>query len=220
MELTAIVAGALAGAIFAASLRLDAVGIGALAVVGGLGGGVLRDVLLGTVPLALQRPVYLYTVAGAAFIGLFFASLVERLRLLLAMVDTLALGLFATVGASRALLFELPVMSAIMLGVVTGIGGGLLRDVMVGDVPPVALRRGPPYATAALAGSALYVVLEVQTDIATNAIAAGAVVLTGAIRAVGVWRGWVTPGGVDLTPRAIRPRRPPDPGEPPPGPGP
>jgi uncharacterized membrane protein YeiH len=209
IELTAIVAGALAGAIFATGKGLDAVGIGALAVVGGLGGGVLRDVLLGTVPLALERPVYLYTVAGATLFGMFFGSLVERLGLLLAIIDTIALGLFTVVGASRALLFELPPLSAVLLGLVTGVGGGMILDVLTGDVPPVALRRGPPYATAALAGAALYVLLAMQTDVEPNAIAIAAVALTGGIRAVGLWRGWVTPGAVDLTPREIRRRRSP-----------
>jgi uncharacterized membrane protein YeiH len=204
IELTAVVAGALAGALLASSLGLDAIGIGAMAVVCGLGGGALRDVLLGTVPLALERPVYLYTVAAATFFGLFFGSLVGRLKLLLAVVDTLALGLFTTIGVSRALLFELPPISAVVLGLITGIGGGMIRDVLVGDVPPNALRRSSPYATAALAGAALYTVLEIQTELSSNLIAIGAVIVTGAIRGAGLWRGWVTPGAIDLTPREIR----------------
>jgi len=207
MELTAIVAGALAGAVFGASRGLDAVGIGAMAVVGGLGGGVLRDVLLGTVPLALANPAYLFTVIIAGLVGMFFGSLVDRLSVLVAVVDAIALGLFTTVGASRALLLDLPPVSAVMLGVVTGIGGGLLRDVLVGDSPPKAFRRGAPYATAALAGASLYTVLVVLTDIPDNLVAVASILLVCAIRGVGVWRGWVTPGPIDLTPREIRRQR-------------
>jgi uncharacterized membrane protein YeiH len=200
MELTAIVAGALAGAVFGASRGLDAVGIGAMAVVGGLGGGVLRDILLGTRPLALGNPAYLYTVIAAGLVGMFFGSLVDRLRFLVAGVDAIALGLFTTVGVSRALLFDLPPVSAIMLGVVTGIGGGLLRDVLVGDSPPHAFRRDAPYASAALAGASLYAGLVIWTEIPDDLIALASMALVVLIRAIGVWRGWVTPGSVDLTP--------------------
>lgn len=209
IELTAIVAGALAGAVFGASRGLDAVGIAALAVLGGLGGGVLRDVLLGTIPLALTTPSYLYTAAAAALIGMFFGSLVDRLKLVLAIVDTIALGLFTLIGASRAELFRLPTVSAIMLGVITGVGGGLLLDVIVGDVPPKALRRGAPYATAALVGATTYVGLTNATELPENAISIAAFLLVCAIRAVGLWRGWVTPGAVDLTPAEIRRHDPP-----------
>lgn len=209
IELTAVVAGALAGAVFGATRGLDAVGIAALAVVGGLGGGVLRDVLLGTVPLALTTPAYLYTTAASALIGMFFGSLVDRLRLVLATIDTIALALFTLIGASRALLFELPIVSAIMLGVITGVGGGLLLDVLVGDTPPKAFRRGAPYASAALAGATTYAVLTAATDIPENSVAFIAFFLVCLIRAIGLWRGWVTPGAVDLTPAEIRRHDPP-----------
>jgi uncharacterized membrane protein YeiH len=88
-----------------------------------------------------------------------------------------------------------------MLGVVTGIGGGMLRDVLVGDSPPHAFRRGAPYASAALAGASLYTGLVIWTEIPDNLIALASMALVVLIRAVGVWRGWVTPGSIDLTPR-------------------
>jgi uncharacterized membrane protein YeiH len=206
IELTAIIAGSLAGAVFGAGRGLDAIGIGAMAVVGGLGGGVLRDILLSTIPLALAKPVYLYTVAGAALVGMFFGSLVKRLGLLLTGIDAAALGLFATVGASRALLFDLPPVSAVMLGVVTGIGGGMLSDLLVGDAPPKAFRRGAPYATAALAGASAYTGIVVLTDLSNNLAAVVSIGLVCLIRGLGLWRGWVTPAAVDLAPRDIRRR--------------
>jgi uncharacterized membrane protein YeiH len=177
LELTSIVAGALAGATYGASRRLDAVGTAALAVVGGLGGGVMRDILLGTVPLALAKPSYLYTVLLSALAGMFFGSMVDRLKLLVVILDTIALGLFTIVGASRALLFDLPPISAVMLGLVTGIGGGVVLDVLVGDLPPGAFRRAAPYATAALAGSAAYTILTVLTELPANATAVASVTL-------------------------------------------
>jgi uncharacterized membrane protein YeiH len=204
IELTTIVAGALAGAAFAATKGLDVVGLGAMAVVGGLGGGMIRDIMLGTVPLALTNPVYLYTVAGAAVFGMFFGSAVERLHLLLAGISTISLGLFTVVGASRALLLDLPNGSAVLVGMVTGVGGGILLDVLVGDVPPNAFRRGAPFATAALAGAVLYVALTELTTLSNNLIAVCAVALVVVVRGVGIWRGWVTPGPIDLTPKDLR----------------
>jgi uncharacterized membrane protein YeiH len=210
IELTTIVAGALAGAVFAATKGLDAVGLVAMAVVGGLGGGLIRDILLGTVPLALTNPVYLYTVAGAAVFGMFFGSAVERLRLVLASISTISLGLFTVVGASRALLLDLPAGSAVLVGLVTGIGGGILLDVLVGDVPPKAFRRGAPFATAAFVGAVVYVALTDLTDLASNLIAVISVLLVVAVRGVGIWRGWVTPGPIDLTPNGLRRPKPED----------
>jgi uncharacterized membrane protein YeiH len=204
IELTTIVAGALAGAVFAATRGLDVVGLGAMAVVGGLGGGIIRDVLLGTVPLALTNPVYLYTVAGAALFGMFFGSAVERIHILLAGISTISLGLFTVVGASRALLLDLPNGSAILVGLITGIGGGILLDVLVGDVPPKTFRRGAPFATAALVGAVAYTGLTELTDLSNNLIALISVALVVAVRGVGIWRGWVTPGPIDLTPNGLR----------------
>ena len=108
------------------------------------------------------------------------------------------------VGASRALLLDLPIGSAILVGLVTGIGGGVLLDLLVGDVPPKTFRRGAPFATAALVGAAVYTALSELTDLSNNLIAIGSVVIVVAVRGVGIWRGWVTPGPIDLTPNQLR----------------
>jgi len=81
-----------------------------------------------------------------------------------------------------------------MLGVITGIGGGLLLDVLVGDTPPKAFRRGAPYATAALAGATTYAVLTYAIDIPENAVAVVAFSLVCLIRAIGLWRAGSRPG--------------------------
>lgn len=208
IELSAIVVGALAGAVFAANRQFDAVGIAAMAVVGGLGGGLLRDILLGTIPLALREPSYLLTAGGAAVVGMFFRSIVNRLHLAMATLDTIALGLFTAIGVSRATLFNLPWIAAIVLGAITGVGGGLLLDVLAGDFPPKALRRGAPYATAALAGAALFTALSAWTDLSSNFLVIACVGLVCAVRGIGVWRGWITPGAIDVKPKEGRRGRP------------
>ncbi|MGH2637153.1 MAG: trimeric intracellular cation channel family protein, partial [Actinomycetota bacterium] len=141
------------------------IGILALALVSGLGGGIIRDVLMARVPLALREPWYLWSVAGATLVGAFFAQAAWRLRLAMHVVDSVALGLFSVIGAQGGLSARLPIPSAILLGTVTGVGGSVLRDLLVGEVPPRMLRRGPPYASAAFLGSALYVGLVGGADV-------------------------------------------------------
>ena len=208
IELPAVVAGALAGALFAQRRGLDAVGILALAMVNGLGGGMLRDVLLARVPVALEEPRYLGAVVVAALVGAFFAEAVNRLRHSIVAVDAVALGLFSVIGAQSALNADLPLASAVALGTITGIGGGLLRDILVGDVPPRTLRRGAPYASASLLGSGLYVGLVVGLDVRRFPAQLATVALVCLIRGLSVWRGWETPGTADFTPLFLRRPRP------------
>jgi uncharacterized membrane protein YeiH len=208
IELPAIIAGALAGALFAQRRGLDAIGILALALVNGLGGGMLRDVLLARVPVALEEPKYLGAVIAASIVGAFFAEAVNRLRHSIVAVDALALGLFSVIGAQSALNADLPASSAIALGTITGIGGGLLRDILVGDVPPRTLRRGAPYASASLLGAGLYVGLVAGFGVKRFFAQLATVALVCLIRSVSVWRGWETPGTADLTPSFLRRGRP------------
>lgn len=206
IELPAIVAGALAGALFAQKRGLDAIGILALALVTGLGGGMLRDVLLARIPLALEEPRYLAAVAVAAIVGAFFAEAANRMRHAMVAVDALSLGLFSVIGAERALLADLPLSSAILIGTITGIGGGILRDILVGDVPPRTLRRGAPYASASFVGSSLYVGLVAGLDVPEFTAQLATVALVCLIRGLSLWRGWETPGTPDLTPGFLRHR--------------
>ncbi len=215
IELPAIIAGALAGALFAQRRGLDAIGILALAMVNGLGGGMLRDVLLARVPVALEEPRYLGAVVVASLVGAFFAEAANRMRHSIVAVDAVALGLFSVIGAQSALNADLPLPAAIALGTITGIGGGVLRDILVGDVPPRMLRRGAPYASASLLGSSLYVGLVVGLDVKRFPAQIATVGLVCVIRGLSVWRGWETPGTSDFTPSFLRRDRPagPDPAD-------
>jgi uncharacterized membrane protein YeiH len=136
IELPAVIAGALAGALFAQKRGLDIIGILALALVSGLGGGMIRDILLARVPLSLRDAWYLVAVAGAALIGAFFAQAANRMHRALLMIDAVSLGLFSVIGAQGGLTAELPMPSAILLGTITGMGGSVLRDLLVGETPP------------------------------------------------------------------------------------
>jgi uncharacterized membrane protein YeiH len=155
IDLTAVVVGALAGAGIAVREQLDIVGVLLLALVMGLGGGIVRDVLLGLRPVAVTSPYYLPTVAAAALAGFLFTSLIHRFGTVFVVLDACAAGLFTIVGVQKALLYDLPYVSAIFIGVTTAVGGGMLVDLIAGR-PVAVVRRGPWNATAALAGASVY----------------------------------------------------------------
>ncbi|HET7236626.1 MAG TPA: TRIC cation channel family protein [Actinomycetota bacterium] len=204
IELPAVVAGALAGALFAQKRGLDVIGVLALALVSGLGGGIIRDVLLARVPLALRESWYLVAVLASALIGAFFAQAASRLRGAMLTIDAISLGLFTVIGAQGGLSARLPVPSAILLGTITGVGGSVLRDVLVGETPPRMLRRGPPYASAAFLGATLYVGLVEGLGAHKGIAQIAALLLILLVRGVSLWRGWDSLEPKDLTPAILR----------------
>ena len=155
IDLAAVVVGALAGAGVAVRERFDIVGVLLLAVVMGLGGGIVRDLLLGLRPVAVTSRYYLPTVAVAALAGFLFTSLMRRFGTMIVVLDALSVGLFTIVGVEKALLYDLPYISAIFIGVAAAVGGGLLVDLISGR-PVAVVHRGPWNATAALVGGSVY----------------------------------------------------------------
>jgi uncharacterized membrane protein YeiH len=129
-----------------------------LAVVMGLGGGIARDLLLGVRPVAVSSRYYLPAVAVAALAGLLFTSLVRKLGIFFTLLEALSDGLFTIVGVEKALLYDLPYVSAAFVGVAAAVTGGLLADVLSGRTVE-AVKRGPWNATAALAGGVVYIVI-------------------------------------------------------------
>lgn len=155
IDLTAVVVGALAGAAIAAKERYDIVGALLLAVVMGLGGGIIRDLLLGLRPVAVTSRYYLPTAAVAAVIGYLFSSLMRRFSGWFAILEALSVALFTVVGVEKALLYDLPYISAIFIGVSAAVGGGILVD-LIARRPVEVVHSGPWNATAALAGASVY----------------------------------------------------------------
>lgn len=153
VDLAAVFAAAVLGGQVAAEKNLDPVGFAALAITSGLGGGMLRDVLLGHgPPLALTHPSYLVTALIAAAVAFLFDLQRHRPgRMILLAVDALGLSFWAVSGSQRATAAGLGVVSALLLGVITSVGGGVIRDVLVGNRPAIFARMGALYATAALA---------------------------------------------------------------------
>lgn len=158
LEFFAVIAFALSGFIEAERKKVDPVGVFVVAFVTAFGGGTLRDVLLD------RRPFYWVEHEGYVLI-LFALTAVAPLVLrvlhkhfpfgFFILADAVGLGIFSVAGTAMALAAGLPVFSSSMLGVVTGVFGGVLRDVILNEVPMV-LRDGRPYATAAFAGCWAY----------------------------------------------------------------
>ncbi len=152
LDIVGTIVFAFSGALLAVRKELDIVGVVVLSVAAGLGGGMVRDVTLGTTPpAALDGWLYLAVATSAGLIGGYFHPAISRLNLGIRLLDALGLGVFAVTGALKSLDAGLDPVPAVLLGVVTGVGGGVIRDLLAGDIPLV-LRRDV-YALAALAGA-------------------------------------------------------------------
>jgi len=164
--------------------RLDIVGIVTLAMVSGLGGGIIRDILLGALPPAAFSDWRHLAVAAAGGLAAFALSCqLARLATPITLLDAAGRGLFAVTGASKALGLGLRAAPAVILGAVTGVGGGTLRDVLLGQIPSV-LQRGL-YAIPALSAAAI-TVTAIRAGIYGPPAAAGAVLACFLIRVLGV----------------------------------
>lgn len=205
IDLTAVVVGALAGAGVAARERFDIVGALLLAVVLGLGGGIIRDLLLGLRPVAVTSRYYLPTAAIAAVAGFLFSSLTRRFGAVFVILEALSVGLFTVVGVEKALLYDLPYVSAIFVGVSAAVGGGVLVD-LIARRPVEIVHRGPWNATAALVGASAYAV-SAALGAATGICQAVAFAVVVGMRLAALRWGLHTPVSADVGQRITSRRR-------------
>jgi len=191
LDLVGIFVFAISGALVAVRKELDLFAVLVLAGTTGLGGGFLRDVLIGaTPPAALADWRYLLAPIGAGLLTFFFHPTLGRLERRVTVFDAFGLAVFCVAGAVKALEYGLGPLPAALLGMVTGIGGGMLRDVLAGRVPVVF--RGELYATPALAGAGVAVVgIELGAPLLPVAVAGATVCLVW--RLLALWRGWQAP---------------------------
>ena len=186
-----VVVFAVSGALVASRKQMDVAGFALLGTVTGIGGGTLRDLLLGQAPVFwVREPAYLIVcviVSGLVFVTAHIPQ--SRYRMLL-WFDALGLALFAVAGAERALLAGSGPVVAVAMGVITATFGGIIRDVL-GNESPVVLSR-EVYVTAALAGASVLVVLSALGFGRESALSAG--LLTGlVVRGMALRRGWSLP---------------------------
>jgi uncharacterized membrane protein YeiH len=145
----------LSGGLAGVRARLDAFGVVVLAVVVGIAGGTTRDLLIGIPPQTFRDWRYLAVAGGAGLVTFLAHPAVERLGRPILVLDAAGLALFCVTGASTALDHRVGAVEAVVLGAITGVGGGVLRDILVREIP-VVLRTGL-YAIPALAGAAIVV---------------------------------------------------------------
>lgn len=187
-DLLAVGLGGVQGALFATGFvgqrRLDMLGVAIIGIVMGMGGGIIRDLLL-NVPLAtLQSNWYLITAVVAALVGMLLANVFRRLNGVIVALDAIVIGLFGAFGTSKALALGLPAVPAVFVGVCSAIGGGILRDVFMG-LPVAIMHVGSLYAVAAAAGCAALAVTH-ALGAPIVAAATACVVVTTTIRLLAV----------------------------------
>jgi uncharacterized membrane protein YeiH len=191
LDLLGTFAFAISGATLGVRKRLDFFGVMVLAFAAATAGGIVRDALLGaTPPIALADWRYLAVSALAGVTAFFGYERVERMRNPVQLFDAVGLSLFAVTGAAKALAFGLGGTGAILLGTLSGIGGGIVRDVLVAEVPAVLHRE--LYAVAALLGAA-FVVVGLALGLPSGLALAGGALLCFIVRFLAIRRGWQLP---------------------------
>lgn len=191
LDLMGTFAFAISGAIAGIRHRLDIFGVLLLSFAAATSGGIIRDLVIGALPPAsIQDWRYAAVSMLAGFVTFFWYPKVSRLRQAVLVFDAVGLGLFAVTGAEKALAYQLGPIPAALLGMLTGIGGGVVRDVLVSEVP--AVFRTDIYAAAAFAGASLVVAGNMFGLPPQPLAIAGALACFG-IRMLAIYRRWQFP---------------------------
>ncbi|MCI1019954.1 TRIC cation channel family protein [Microbacterium sp. C5A9] len=160
-DLLGVGLGGVQGAMFASGFqgqrRLDWLGVAIIGIMIGMGGGLIRDILLGQTPATLQNNWYLLTATGASLLGMLLAGLFDRLNRVIVVLDAVVIGMFGAFGTSKAIAFGIPPVPAVFIGACAAVGGGVLRDMLMG-LPTAIMHVGSLYAVAAGAGCTFIVI--------------------------------------------------------------
>lgn len=191
LDLVGVLAFALSGNMLAARKDVDILGSLVLGLAVGLGGGIMRDVILGRMPASLAEPIYLVPPVVSAVAVYLIGQRTLLARGAIVAFDALGLGVFVTTGTTLALAAGVPTASAILLGVMSGVGGGMIRDVLVNEIPAV-FNSSDLYILPAIAGSAL-TALVWRLGWYTPVWAIGIAVIVFAFRMTAWWFEWRVP---------------------------
>ena len=207
VDLAGVLCNGMIGALIARQRRFDLVGLMVLGILSGLAGGVLRDVLINIgQPVAITDPSYLVTAIVGVLIAVVFRIEGRRWRWPLTVIDALAVGCWAATGTIKAQAAGLDWLPSLLLGVLTAVGGGMLRDIAIGQVPSV-LGGNTLYATATAAASATILIIPAAAR-DTWGMAAG-IAIGGGLTLLARRLGWSLPvtdpeTGVTLSRRQLR----------------
>lgn len=191
IEIAGTFAFAVSGAFAGMRKELDPFGVLIMAFVPAIGGGTLRDILINDLPVAwLKNSMTIWVIVAAAVLSMFFAGQLKKMYKLLFLFDAVGLGLFTIVGIEKGIEHQYSPGVCVALGILTGCFGGVLRDVLLNEVP--LLFRKEIYAMACLAGGVTYFLLHAIPYLAGwTEIASMLVIVT--VRILAVYRGWSLP---------------------------
>ncbi len=159
LDLFGIVVFALSGALMAGRYKLDPFGVVVLASVTAIGGGTIRDIILDTPVFWVENPIYLYVILATAVLTIILIRRPKRIpKRFLLIADAFGLALFAVLGTEKALSLGAPVSVAVVMGTITGVAGGMIRDVICNVIPMILQKE--IYATAAILGGSLFAFLQ------------------------------------------------------------
>ena len=176
LDLFGVAVFAASGALEAGRKRMDVFGTVVVAIVTAIGGGTLRDLTLGIRPvLWISNPIYVIVATVAALVTFVLARWIQFPMKVLLILDAFGLAMYTIIGCQRALDVNVSYIIVVVMGVITGVAGGILRDILCGEIPLVL--RHEIYATASLAGGILFVTLySLGVDKSTTVISAVALI--------------------------------------------
>lgn len=193
LDLVGIYVFALSGSLVALRRDMDIVGVFALGVVTGFGGGVVRDVLIDDLPPQVMRGNgYLLVPVVAGLTALAAPGVLHRVRQPVLVLDAVGLGLFAAVGATRASEAGLGIVPTVLVGTIAAVGGGLIRDLLADEVPQILTSGSQLYAIPAALG-ALIVAVGPHTGASSMMIQGIAAAVTVGLRLLAIRNGWHAP---------------------------
>ncbi|NND75779.1 MAG: trimeric intracellular cation channel family protein [Ilumatobacter sp.] len=194
LDLVGVFVFAVSGALLAVRKGFELVGVTSLALVTALGGGVVRDLLLGdTPPAAFQNVWYLVvplSAAGLMFVAHFLVD--RRLNRAVLVFDAAGLALFCVTGSVKAVAFGVSAVGAVLIGVISAVGGGIIRDVLANEQPSLFQRESTLYAIPATLGAAVVVVTTLN-EVYSGAVAAAVAIAVFAVRIAALHFGWRAP---------------------------
>lgn len=191
IEFVGTMAFAVSGIRLASSKRFDWFGALIVGMATAIGGGTIRDVMLGVTPFWLTNSIYIICCAISLLWVVLFGKYLIRQQNTLFIFDTIGLALFNVIGVEKALQFGFPYWTAVVMGSITGAGGGVIRDILINEVPLIF--RKEIYAMACVAGGVIYVLLHALTDCSAemNALLSSVVVIV--VRVLAVRHHWHLP---------------------------
>ena len=203
LDLAAVVVGSASGLLVAQDRKLDLVGHIVLAMLGGLGGGLIRDIIMqrgGVYMISSEMAIPVTVLAG--LVGFLFPGIFRKVPNLLEWVDIISVGLFVAAGTDKAVIYSLGPWAAVLMGTATGVGGGMMRDIFLGDTPRI-FQRSNLYAICAVAGSVVYYVAIFKLCINRPWAVALCVLVTVLLRRISLRFNVLSPADMDLTPKVV-----------------